>query len=131
MVFNQSNWRYLIEWTFVYADKVSFNIPSVILQYLEYHRITANASTDYEDKVAKYARFLGLITAILTRKYEYIQALYVCNEMADKGSYLSGGGKGSYLSGGSYLNRGSMLSGMSAGSSVTPKIRSNTESITE
>ena len=115
MVFNQSNWRYLIEWTFIYADKVSFNIPSVILQYLEYHRITANVSTDYEDKVAKHARFLGLITAILTRKYEYIQILYLCNE----GSYLSVSGKGS------------MLSGMSAGSSVTPKIRSNTETITE
>ena len=92
MVFNQSNWRYLIEWTFIYADKVSFNIPSVILQYLEYYRITANVSTDYEDKVAKDARVLGLITAILTRKYEYTQILYLCNE----GSYLSVSGEGEH-----------------------------------
>ena len=51
LIFNQSNWRYLMEWAFVYGDKLSLNIPSVILQYLEYHRITANVSDDYEKKV--------------------------------------------------------------------------------
>ena len=66
LIFNQSNWRYLMEWAFVYSDKLSLNIPSVILQYLEYHRITANVSDDYEKKIDKYARFLALMSEFLS-----------------------------------------------------------------
>ena len=50
-IYNQSNWRYLMEWSYHMGNKIGLNIPSVILQYLEYQRITSNSSRDYEDKI--------------------------------------------------------------------------------
>lgn len=77
LVFNQSNWRYLMEWSCQVGDRVSSNIPSIILQYLEYHRITANSSSDYEDKIAAYQKRLSILTKLIEKKHAYLKSLKV------------------------------------------------------
>lgn len=75
LVYNQSNWRYFNELLNELASPKSSglaNIPSLLLQYLEYIRITVNKNEDYETKVHSYYQLLEAYANLLHQKYIYL-----------------------------------------------------------
>lgn len=49
--------------------------PSLLLQYMEYIRITTNSNQDYETKVQAYLDVLLSYESLLKQKHEYLQQL--------------------------------------------------------
>lgn len=89
LVYNQSNWRNLIDWfcnnmntngkrvkgpvlSNNYNSLVSSSVPSTILQYLQYIRITKKPNNDYEDKIIKYGELISMYSQLFTLKHSYL-----------------------------------------------------------
>ena len=63
---NQSNWRFANEKLANFASQL--NVPSLILQYTEYLRITKAGNHEYDDKLIKYENIVGKYVRILKQK---------------------------------------------------------------
>lgn len=60
------------------------NTASLLLQYMEYIRITYQPNTDYEGKVGQYLEILLAYQCLLGQKYEYIKSLESTSMMPQK-----------------------------------------------
>ena len=79
---NQSNWRFS-------SDKLSqlasnMNIPSLILQYTEYIRITKSANQEYSQKIKSYEKIISYYLRIFTAKKEQMVSEKLKNKIEDE-----------------------------------------------